>query len=213
MMKKQELLLILGIVLLILVVVGEFFILQLIQSKKTQLTSSSQQSTLRSAPQDQMCQSYINAIPSSEQKQYLADVSEGFVAYERGLISNIENTITWKGSLHRILFNETYKTKSCVPNDPQSCKDIELPHMNLIELKSTKNNATDVPIIFSDSANSHLLFFLYDEDGKNFEETDFKTVATTLKSYRGELTIKRTTLFNPTRRVIYISRSTLNNTP
>lgn len=210
MSKRPELYLIAGIIVLFLVVIGEYIILQQVEFKKTSLFESKSQNTRPNPQQSQMCQSYINAIPDNEQKKYLADVSEGFVAYERGLIENIENTITWKGKINKILVNEVYNVRSCTPGDSSSCKDNQIPDISLIELINSKTKFTDVPFIFSGKNNSDILFFLYDEQGKDFIEADFESVANALRDFKGEVTVKRTTLFNPTRRIVYISQTKSN---
>lgn len=210
MWKRHELYLLVGIAVLFMVVVGEYIILQQVEIKKTNRDTTQAQSNNQQNPQTQVCQSYISAIPNSEQKQYLADVSEGFVAYQRGLIDSIENSITWKGTINKILLNETYKVRSCPSGNSSSCKDEQFPNISLIELKSNKTNFTDVPFLFSGLNDPNLLLFMYDEQGKDFIQTEFTTVANELRDYKGEVTIKRTTLFNPTRRIVYISQTKPN---
>ncbi len=210
MSKRPELYLIAGIIVLFLVVIGEYIILQQVEFKKTLLSESKSQNTSSNPQQSPMCQSYINAIPNEEQKKYLADVSEGFVAYERGLIKNIENTITWKGKINKILVREVYNVRSCAPGDSSSCRDNQIPDISLIELINSKTKFTDVPFIVSGQNNSDTLFFFYDEQRKEFIETDFESVANVLHDFKGEVTVKRTTLFNPTRRIIHISQTNSN---
>jgi hypothetical protein len=168
-----------------------------------------QQKTVPQPKPAPICESYVSAISNLDQKKYLADVSEGFVAYERGVITDIENSVTWKGKINKILVDQTYKTKSCVPGQTDSCKNVEIPNTSLIELISPDGKATDVPLIFTGKLNpSTTTFYLYKKNEDTYDAADFTSVVAQLSLTRNQILIRRKTLFNPLRREFYIKEET-----
>lgn len=200
-------LLIWGILTLVVVILFEISLYIQIMSKLSTSQKTTNAPINTNSPSEQMCSAYDTLITDQQQKQYLSEVAEGFVAYKNGLIVNLENVIEWQGLIAETLYDKPLVSKSCSGDDWSSCKEFSTPNMYVVTIKHASTSKVDYPIMFNkDSEKSHSFWYRSDSN-QNFEEIAYDTLLEEFgKNKEAEFLIRRETKFQPWERIFYITK-------
>jgi len=200
-------LLVWGILTLVVVILFEVFLYAQIISKLPTTKKTANTPITSNTPSTQMCSAYDTLITDQQQKLYLSEVAEGFVAYKNGLIVNLENVIEWQGLIAESLYDEPLVSKSCSGDDWSSCKEFSTPNMYVVTIKHASTSKVDYPIMFNkDLVKSHS-FWYRSNTSQDFEVISYDSLLEEFKkNIEAEFLIRRETKFQPWERIFYITK-------